>query len=339
MGMHLENALREIASAGPEYGSGLSSHVPMVIESLDRLGRGDLLAPYLEVWRPRLRRLDPVLDADLGAYEGLVSEAALVVESVGPDEAVSIFAPRFLPGFHGAAFHGAIRVAHAHRATRRSDTPAVRSELAKALAYAVCTAEAALVDTSAGQARTGISFPEVLEGVRPPEGAAEGREGLITANFISRLGDRSSLNNAVRSIKLPASSSEALLVLRGAALDLFVRGEHHPSATFVLLHGITAADAVSTLAYALPEPEARQAVRILAGAVLALRLAYVPKMKAAAAPASLSMSELAGQAAKSMDDHAIKLAAACLDGQRALPDLPWESALEFGVRRFGTAQR
>ena len=342
----LSRELSRIASYGPEYGSSLSSHVPMVIEALDRLGFGDAVSPYVAAWIPRLRPLDSALDADLVTFPALRDRALAVVSDVGPAEALRQYATRIFPGLHGAAFHGIIRVGHAMRAVVREPTDVTRAELASALAYAEVRAAEPLVQADAASAFDGREgLVDVLESIPATIVAGQGRVGLITADFAARLGDGAELQRALPRVGLATNPEALAQELLRAALALFVRGERHPSASFVLLHGLTATDAVVSLAAHLDPENARSALSSMAVALVALRLAYVvdlqrqtpsssPARLRAAAPEPFERwVELA---VASGDDHAIKLAAACEEGRRRDPSSQdaYARALELGVRAF-----
>lgn len=328
--------LSRIASYGPEYGPALSSHVPMVIEALDRLGFESAIAPYVTAWLPRLRSIDPSRDAELARFPALRERALSVVAELGAVGALGHYAERIFPGLHGAAFHGVIRVGHAMRATLREPTDATRAELASALAYAEVRAAEPLMrgDVTAFGGRDALV--DVLESLPATKVSARGRVGLITADFAARLGDGADLRQALLRVKLPSDPEVLARDLLRAALALFVHGERHPSASFVLLHGLTATDAVVSLAAHL-EPEAAWAsLSRMAVALVALRSAYVVGMIKASSAATEPFETWVGRAVASGDDHAIKLAAACEEGRRLDPSSrdTYAHALELGVRAF-----
>lgn len=332
--------LTRIAAYGPEYGPSLSSHVPMVVEALDRLGFRDAVSPYVTAWIPRLRPLDPARDAELETFPALRERALAVVSELGPVGALRHYAPRIFPGLHGAAFHGVIRVGHAMRAVLREPSDITRAELASALAYAEVRAAEPLVHGDPTAFDGGESLVDVLECLPATTVSARGRVGLITGDFAARMGDGIDLRRALLGVRLPSESDALPRELLRAALALFVRGERHPSASFVLLHGLTATDAVVSLAEHLDRDQARAALSSMAVALVALRLAYVtalPKGANETTVASESFDTWVERAVASGDDHAIKLAAACEEGRRLDPSSceAYVRALELGVRAFG----
>ncbi len=337
LGSPLDAALERQGTFGPEYGDSLSSHVPMVVEALERIDHPHAIEPYLEVWLPRLRLLSHEADPELATYPALVSEAAASVSALGPRAAVSTAFARWAPGLHGAAFHGLLRLAHAVRALDRADTPARRAELARGLAYAIARAEEPFAATFSSEGGARPDLERALSEIEPSPHAREARVGLITPNLLARLRATGPLGRAASRIALPDDVHEAVRVLRRASVTLFVDGEHHPSATFVLLHGVTAVDAVSALVPWLAEADAHALVGAMAAALLALRIAYVGDVKdvAHASGPSAVDPELVERAVCSGDDHAIKLAAACLEGARDVAGARWNETLALGVARFG----
>ena len=336
----LDRELSRVASYGPEYGPSLSSHVPMVVEALDRLGFVDALAPYVTAWTPRLRPLDPVRDAELATFPRLRQRALVEVATRGPVGALRSYAARIFPGLHGAAFHGVIRVGHAMRAVSRAPSDITRAELASALAYAEVRAGEPLVRGDASLLGGRESLVDVLESVPATAVSSRGRVGLITADFAARVGDGAELHRALLRVGLPSDPEDLRRALLRAALALFVRGERHPSASFVLLHGLTATDAVVSLAEHLEPEAARSALSSMAVALVALRLAYVVDLPESAAETPLASEPFetwVERAVASGDDHAIKLAAACEEGRRLDPSSreAYVRALELGVRAFG----
>ncbi len=329
----LDEALRRIESFGPEYGATLSSHVPMVLEALERMGHAGAIDSYLEVWIPRLRVLSAATDPELGAYPETVREMEGLGASLGPRSAVNATFARWAPGLHGAAFHGILRVAHAVRSLDRLDTIERRAELSEGLGYAIVRTEAALPGGTFSERgellESAIGHVDVSPIVR------RGRTGLITPDFLARLGDGELLARAVGRSTLPKSTHEAVRSLRRASLMLFVDGVRHPSAGFVLLHGVTAVDAAAALVPWLDEDRARELVRFMGIALLALRVAYVSEIDVKGPRNTVGIEgSLVDRAVRTRDDHAIKLAGACLEGARDVPDAPWQSALASAVVPF-----
>lgn len=330
--LSLDASLSRLAPFGPEYGPSLSSHVPMVLEVLDRLDRLDAAEDYLGVWTRRLRPLAPHTDPELGAYPAALENARSRIERLGTSGALAEAMPGLASGMLGAAFHGLIRVAHAARSVARAGSPERREELARALAYADVRASApppVLVPSSASA--TPHAFSEGLARVVAPARASAPRSGLITPDIEARLGSGELLRNVCETLEISSDRRIAEGDLRRASLSLYLGTSHHRSADFVLLHGVTAVDAVAAL---LPFAGAGADLLLsaMATALTALRIAYVPEVSPLPPSSGGLEPELVRVAIASGDDHAIKLAGACASGHAIAPELPWARALAKAVR-------
>ncbi len=125
------------------------SHAPMACEALSALGFDDVIEHWVERFEALVgggacAAVPPVWHGDFD-WQALVGDSRLLPAVVG------LFRCRHrrrgmargrrargclgsCRGWHGALFHGVIRTSHAVRAIDRSDTPARRAELARALA-------------------------------------------------------------------------------------------------------------------------------------------------------------------------------------------------------------
>lgn len=124
----------------PEYGAGLSNHLPMALHALHVLGAGDaglerFAAAYVE--RKQLAAvatgdgLRPAAGPRLGDFASFPAWHAHFsarIAATGPRAALVESLPTLWPGVAAAAFHGAIRTAHAWELGHPG-------ELAAALAY------------------------------------------------------------------------------------------------------------------------------------------------------------------------------------------------------------
>ena len=327
----LDDALARQAGFGPEYGAAGSSHVPMVLEALDRLGRRDVMAGYVDAWLPKLRVLSTEREPELAAFPELLREMRGRVHDDGPDGALVAALPRVRAGLVGAAYHGLLRVAHAVRSVHRVDTPARREELAAGLAYAITRVAPKLAAPVA--VADGAVFSDELAAVDASPVATRGRKGLITPDLLARINEGDFLEVACARVHVSSDLHEALRDLRRAANRLYVASDVAPGASFVLLHGVTAVDAVVSL---VPHvgAQAMDLVRDMATSLVALRVAYVSRVEPSRVtelePGPPHASRVAAAVATN-DDHAIKLAAACVEGAKALPLEPWDAVLAQGL--------
>lgn len=319
-GDRLDRALARIAQLSPEYGSGLSDHAPMVVEALDRLGRPDAIAPYLERTVPKRRTLREETASALTAFAEELAQAEALIASEGAAEATRRYALRFGPGLAGAAFHGLLRVAHALEGLSRRDSAERRHELARALAYATLRAEPLPAPANDVELRTPAPLHEVLVGLTPSEAALVPRAGLISTALADRAVQHPTLAIEAARIALPDDVHAAGEALRAEAFALFTASEYLPRATFTLLHAVTGMDAAARVAARLPPPDARALLAHAAHALAAVRIAFVGRFPhPLPRHAERSFTGEVARAVSSLDDHAIKLAAALVDGTQAAP--------------------
>ena len=143
----LDRALERVSAL--DYGASrpFVNHGPMACEALAALGLGTSIdewvprfessmegavLPEVAGWSPPREWQDAVGDSRLlaqwmGYFKGAIADD-------GWPSIVSLWVPRFMPGLAAALFHGVIRTSHAVRAIDAVDTPARRTELARALA-------------------------------------------------------------------------------------------------------------------------------------------------------------------------------------------------------------
>jgi len=142
----IDQALDILKDAGPEYGSGFSSHGPMAAEALLALGRDEVILPWVQKYRKRLPHIPESRHIIAGErfHEAMgdvlrFADWALFFEqelSAEPWRSVlNRWVPRLMQGIIGAAYHGIIRTGHAVRNLVREETGQRLRELAQGLAY------------------------------------------------------------------------------------------------------------------------------------------------------------------------------------------------------------
>lgn len=140
----LDSLLGQAARLGPEYGGGLSSHLPMALCALRALGAGE---GRVRAFFDRLvTRFDAPRDAPpatalagdwrdqrgrFEAYGGLVGHFHDALGARGHAAVLREALPGLMSGVGAAAFHGLIRTAYAATADHRGELPS-------ALAYWAC---------------------------------------------------------------------------------------------------------------------------------------------------------------------------------------------------------
>lgn len=313
----LDQGLYLLRDLSPEYGEELSNHAPMVLEALDRLGHPDMIGPFLVETLPKLRRLGAEPEPGLRNYAELRAEAVRDLASAAAEDVLLRWFPRYAPGLAGAAFHGLIRVGHAFRSLARGgDRPAEASvelrsdELAKALAYAAVRSEPLPLRATPRSGR-GLDLQQALRDTVPSSEALSRRSGLISTALARRAGGHPTLAECAALLVLPDDPITSLRQLRSAAVDLLLQSEYLPLDTFTMLHAVTGMDAALTVGRALPYEAGRSLARHAAHALLAMRVAFVGRFPfdSPRQPAP-AFELLAERSVRSLDDHAIKLAAA-----------------------------
>jgi hypothetical protein len=310
----------------------------MVLEALDRLESTEAIEPFLAKTLPKLRKLGAQPEPGLGNYAELVTQARDELRQKGAPQVLLEWFPRYAPGLAGAAFHGLIRLAHAQRSFTRanSESPTSlglrRDELAKALAYACVRAEV-LPQARAATEAPRLSLQQALHALEPSPEALETRSGLISTALARRARAHSQLANVAEALELPENPEHALRELRRAAVDLLLQAEYLPLNTFTMLHVVTGMDAALTLGRALPDPQARELANYAAHALLAMRVAFVGRYPfVEPRRTSDSFASLLRQAVASLDDHAIKLAAALRGAREDLGEARCADALACWVK-------
>jgi hypothetical protein len=309
-------ALASLAHTSPEYGPALTDHAAMAIEALERLDP-TAIEPFASRYLVRLRPIDREPDP---ALRGFVDAATALERRIDHEGALAVLAeraPALAERVAGAAFHGLLRVAHAARGLARDDHPARRAELARALAYAALRG-AVLPHRPHATQRATLSLSQALAQLDPAPDALVRRPGLITPTLFARAAAHPALGAVSAQLRRDADPVSRALELRREAALLLCRGEHGPEVTFTLLHAITASEAVLTLARMLSTETAQALVDEASHALLAMRVAFVGALDRPLATTA-SWAELRSRAVASLDDHAIKLAAA-LDQPEGLDD-------------------
>jgi hypothetical protein len=268
----VDEALERFHATADEFGGGLSNHGPMGVDALVQLGAVDAVHPWAVRYE---RRLEP--------FEG----PAPVVDADEPwSDIVRREVPPLLRGAVGAAGHGVIRVAHAVSMLSVADTLPRRMELARALAY------------------WRASYDEVTPGP-PVVGASSVREALRSVASLSPRPPGPGLISDRLHALGPVSVFDAATVddVVDAAAGALLASRR--SSTIALVHAVTTPVALAVLAPFVPGVE-REAWLVAA----ALIAGYADVLDGEVA--TVDVDEAVGLAVESGDEHAIKLAAACL---------------------------
>ena len=307
--MNLVDALNGCAAHAPEYGGGLSNHLPMALVALQRLGANEArLAAFAAAYSPRLQPAPPAMPWPagdpwpdrLGQPEAWPVYRALFAEWIAQEGATDMLGqvlPQLVPGASAAAFHGLIRTAYALRSGHLG-------ELADALAYWACRHQrlGTMYNPQAGTARAPVTDDPValLRELRP---------GRSRADLISDQIRHAAADGRVNRVaaRLFVDGDTPARLARAAALAYAHTG------SFTALHLLTGTHAMRVVARFVDEPLTAWAWfwQAFAHGVVAARLKPVPPAPLRPWPA------LVERALASDDEHLIKLVDSCREEEKA----------------------
>jgi len=349
----VESALEILATAGPEYGGdGLSNHGPMAADALVALGRPAAVVPWVERYRRRIAEPIPArrpIDGErwresLGDYARAGDWSVFFRRAIADhswQEVLSEWTLRLAPGAGAAAFHGLIRTAHAARSLGRHDSPARRRELAEGLAYWAARYQP-LPDTSSWRSdgrlpSDALADITVLRARERDPVARSISDALHVLNaspeFAAVTGLVDSRVDASRLVSDLTKTFGRVYVARGA-----------PDNAIALLHAVTGPAAVRLLLPYVDDQTSGVLLRHVWHGAAALFAVYgggVEGLGGGALPGEdevpsplLDRETLADRAQSTGDEHAIKLAEACLRENEIAPSAVYLAAALDGTTRF-----
>lgn len=315
----LDAALDFLSPFGPELANGFTSHAPMVAEALCALGRPEAVLPWLERVRPELTpRPAPHAPIAPGAWRAALGRAERTADWMALLRAELGDAPwrptlrrwlvRLTAGFCTDALHGPIRVAHAVRALEVEDSAPRRRELADALgawAAAYQTLPAPPMRSPAG-----LSPEQAIARVPIQPVAERGFRGSI----VSALAGLAGFSAFAPVIDWIEPEESCLSSLTRAFAHAYLANAHDRLHGIVFVHGITSAAALRSLIPHLDAGEARELIRHAwqAGAALLAAFGREAAARVEVEPPREDREALIELALANGDDHAIKVAEACL---------------------------
>ncbi len=341
----MEEALELLAMTGPEYAGRLANHGPMAAEALVVLGRPDAVVPWVEQYRKRLRdhpvSTKPIEPSQwreaLGEGDRVADWIAFFRRRLGERPWKAVLAewiPRFSPGVVAAAFHGAIRTAHAVRSLEAAETPARVHELAEGLGYWAATYNALPEATPPARPVSGQLPSRAIAGVPtlPPERRVS--YGNITER-LSPLDDFPPFASVADAVDPSGDPSAFLSDLTETFASVYL-ATVPPGSVITFVHSVTGPAAVRTLlAYVSPE-ERRRLLRYTWQACASFYSSSGgktrPRLSAGALP---SRDELADRAIATGDEHAIKFTEACFREFALNPKPAYVLAARDAVTRLG----
>jgi hypothetical protein len=348
----LDEALRHLHAFEPLSKQGLSTHAPMVVETLDALGHGDRAvawierydAPVIEIpspgrpidrekWR---EALGPRMDT--GSWETALARWAdwrefflAELESARWNDVLDLWCARLAPGISSAATHGVLRTAHAARGLGRRETPERRAELARGLAYWAAAYEElparshAPVASSYEDALARIPLYTAAHGAAPAGNIVSGLRAVRTLERFAEVRD---------DVAAPDGFDAALSQLSNTFAHVYLRhGTRNNAIAFV--HAVTGPCALRKLAPHVRAETARAAFPFAWQAAAAIYAGYAHTENAPREIApSLSREELVARAIENGDEHAIKFTETLLTEHGRSPDPVYLAAAEDAVARL-----
>ena len=278
----LRELLEAPACLPPEYGGGLSNHLPMALDALQKLGAsGERLRAFYDSQAPRIEGdVDP-------AFAALAAEFRRQLDREGADAVLHRTLPRLLPGVAAAAFHGVIRTAHALRSGSRG-------ELARGLAY--WSWRHRVLDAP----HRPVALLDLAEWSARLRAADEHLAGRMIAQRVA-LATQTPSYLALGAALAP--QADPLRSLAGLAVEAYLH-----SRNFTVLHLVTGLHALRQLQPWLPPSPELQPV--LVGAFTAAYLA-AQVQAVDARPSRRDWPEVIAAAIASDNEHTIKLVHAC----------------------------
>ncbi|WP_374356929.1 questin oxidase family protein [Chitinimonas sp.] len=302
----LHRLLGESLALPPEYRDQLTNHLPMALHALSEMGANEAqMRRFFGAYgsrfkgssapqpKPSATPWQQLLGQDK-AYPALLAQFQQQLALHDADTVLREALPVLLPGVAAAAFHGAIRCAHAIESGHLG-------ELAAALAYWAWRWQGLAVP-AATPARLSLEqwSAQLIEAAQHWH-----HDGHLIAIRMAAACQSSAYQQLAGALS-PAPSFDALL----AGFARFALARYLVSGNFTVLHMITGLRALRVLRPWYNPDQTSQALlsRALTAAYLAANLVEKPS----SAP-SLPWDVLRERALAAADDHAIKLTHACID--------------------------
>ncbi|GIE78853.1 hypothetical protein Aph02nite_48030 [Actinoplanes philippinensis] len=348
--MILDEALDRLRDTGPERDGWLSNHAPMAVEALVHAGHSDRVHRWIDDYADRLEERprgiarihpdewreplgDPVRTGDwLDLFD-------IELRAAPWQDVLTRWWPRLLPGIAAGATHGVIRVGHAVRALRAAPTPARITELGQGLAYWAARWQP-LAPAGAGPYRTSDPraaldavprIPDQRFGIRhrlaqladlpqppsPPVADGDSGRGADGDRGDGRGGDGGDGDRGEGrgdgDDGRGGDTRERLAAVVAAAARR--HGEYGHGSPVMMVHAVTAPNAVQRVLPALPPSLWPASLAAAWAATAAITAAYSPaEPRPLPAPRpGLTVADLTARAAAIGDAHAIKYADAVAD--------------------------
>jgi questin oxidase-like protein len=325
----LDPNLERLRHTGALLSNGFVNHMPMVVESLISMGRGndaqDWIATHLAETLPEQAAATPL---DPQTWQSAIGDFSREAEWRGFFEAelatadwkevLDRWADRLAPGLFASATHGLIRVGHAARSMNLADTDLRRRELAQGLAlwasdYQALPTKLADSQGTLSPARALDRVPLLPEEQRRNQGAIttaiEQLDGL--AEFAPVIGLIST-----KGVALPLAHDVAKVFAQ-----VFLDQVNTPLSAIVLTHSLTAVAAIINVAPHVSNETLRRLLAYGWQAACGLYSAYAQTPSPCTGASDVeTIDEISLLAVENGDDHVIKLSETCIGFHQATGD-------------------
>jgi len=322
----LDEALEILAGDGPDLRNGMTTHAPMVAEALCALGRPDAVIPWLERYRagalprpPRIEPIDRVHWRSALAQEKRYSDwSAFFAEELAEAawrDVLDRWVARLAPGYCAAATHGVIRVGHAARALGETESPRRLRELADALASWASTYQE--LPTALGvEPRVAASTPAaaIARVAIVPKAQRRFRGTIVSA--LEGLSEVPQFAPVIGLVDLDRDPAALVSELADVFARVFLTNSRDGLTAVVFAHGVTSIAALANLLPHISGDTARATLPFAWQSACGLYATFGSEPDSAAereverGPAD--PATLVDRAIAHGDEHAIKLAEACL---------------------------
>jgi hypothetical protein len=333
----LDTALARLGSGGADLVNGMTNHAPMAAEALCALGRPDAVLPWVERYRPQIlprlparERIDPThWRATLSREDRFADWSAFFANELARTpwrDALDRWVGRLAPGICAAATHGVIRVGHAARALGAAETDLRRAELADALASWASTYQELPTAPHTSAAR--FAPRDALARV-PVVPLAERRFKGTIVSSLEGLKDFPDFAPAIGLLDTRGNLDDLVAELARVFAGVLVENARDTLTTLVFVHGVTSVAALGNLLPHVEPATARAALpwawQSAAALYATFAAADVARARADLDSTPVDAKTLVDAAISNGDEHAIKLAEACLGWNARAP------APEFGA--------
>lgn len=333
----MNDALEMCSDLGFEMVPGFSTHWPMAVEAMIRLGQADQVHAWASDYRIKRKHMEmpapvePIDGTDETSWKAALGQRHRAtdwrdyflrqVRDEAWQDVLASWWPRLMTGMAAGLTHGLIRTAHALRSIDLAEgkpTQLQRDELASGLGY-----WAALYVQQPGNHRLSgnRSLPQIIAAI--PRLDPDVKAGLMERGQYQQ--EVPGWSEAIAELQLPVDLHDAISDMTAAFVQ--VNLAHDRTFPVPLIHTFTAPAAVRMALHHLPEEyhlPSFVSVWEASAAILAQFAQPVPEETQAARPAEgeaiLADEELAARAMANGDEHAIKFVEACIREDRIRPD-------------------